>query len=289
MNRILKRPMFRMGGSSGTGITSGLDQPQKMANGGRTGYANGTMPNFQIGGLPGFLTGFGLNLLATPPQGNIFQTAAVAAQDPFNRLQAQQTAQLKTESDRAFARELAKEEREFEEGQLEKKLAVEREKIAAGDELSINQLTQLYLDNYQGDPNAQIKASNHANYIKNILPELRGKVGDTQIGGIVEEDLSDVDKATKFAKRNKNKVNKVFYDVNSGTLKRLVRDKETNALGFVPFDMSAPMTPDTEGESLPKPKKTTPGLFGQETKPDKTFKEVFNIEDDSDFGIGFYD
>ena len=29
MNRILKRPMFRMGGSAGTGITSGLDQPRK--------------------------------------------------------------------------------------------------------------------------------------------------------------------------------------------------------------------------------------------------------------------
>ena len=26
-NRTLKRPMFRMGGSSGTGITSGLDRP----------------------------------------------------------------------------------------------------------------------------------------------------------------------------------------------------------------------------------------------------------------------
>jgi hypothetical protein len=196
---------------------------------------------------------------------------------------------MKTASDRAFAEKLAKEEREFEEGQLEKRLAVEREKIAAGDDFSINQLTQLYLENYQGDPNAQIKASNHANYIKNILPELRGKVGDTQIGGIVEEDLSDVDKATKFAKRNKNKIGKIFYDVNSGTLKKLVRDEETRALGFVPFDMSAPMTPDTEGEFLPEPKKPPAGLFGQKTKPDKTFKEVFNIEDDSDFGIGFYD
>ena len=29
MNRILKRPMFRMGGSAGTGITSGLDQPRQ--------------------------------------------------------------------------------------------------------------------------------------------------------------------------------------------------------------------------------------------------------------------
>ena len=29
MNRVLKRPMFRIGGSAGTGITSGLDQPRK--------------------------------------------------------------------------------------------------------------------------------------------------------------------------------------------------------------------------------------------------------------------
>ena len=286
MNRVLKRPMFRIGGSAGTGITSGLDQPRKQYQQGTNPYAMG---NFQSTGLPGFLTSFGLNLLATPPRGNIFQTAAVAAQDPFRRLQADQASAMKTASDRAFARELAKEEREFEERLLEKRLASQEKIKGMDDELSLNQLTQLYLDNYKGDPNAQIKASNHANYIKNILPELRGKVGDTQIGGIVEEDLSDVDKATKFAKRNKNKVNKIFYDVNSGTLKKLVRDKETNALGFVPFDMSAPMTPDTEGEFLPETEKTTPGLFVQETKLDKTFKEVFNIEDDSDFGIGFYD
>ena len=101
MNRTLKRPMFRIGGSAGTGITSGLSQPQKMANGGRTGYANGT-PSFQATGLPGFLTQFGLNLLSTPPQGNIFQTAAVSAQDPFRRLQASQAAAASTAEDRAF-------------------------------------------------------------------------------------------------------------------------------------------------------------------------------------------
>ncbi len=35
INRILKRPMFRMGGSSSEGITSGLDRP---------GYQFGTKP-----------------------------------------------------------------------------------------------------------------------------------------------------------------------------------------------------------------------------------------------------
>ena len=52
--------MFRIGGSAATGITSGLDKPQKMANGGRTGYREGTTPNFQVtgimGGYPGQVT-----------------------------------------------------------------------------------------------------------------------------------------------------------------------------------------------------------------------------------------
>ena len=76
MNRVLKRPMFRMGGSTGTGITSGLDQPRKQ-------YQQGSMPNFQFGGVPGFLTNFGLDLLSRTPQGNIFQTAATSAREPF--------------------------------------------------------------------------------------------------------------------------------------------------------------------------------------------------------------
>jgi len=115
MNRILKRPMFRIGGSAGTGITSGLDQPRKQ-------YANGTqMPSFQATGLPGFLTSFGLNLLSTPPQGNIFQTAATAARDPFNRLQASQAAAASTAEDRAFKEKLLERQIESDEAIAEMK------------------------------------------------------------------------------------------------------------------------------------------------------------------------
>jgi len=115
MNRVLKRPMFRIGGSAGTGITSGLDQPRKQ-------YANGTqMPSFQATGLPGFLTSFGLNLLSTPPQGNIFQTAATAARDPFNRLQASQAAAASTAEDRAFKEKLLERQIESDEAIAEMK------------------------------------------------------------------------------------------------------------------------------------------------------------------------
>ena len=112
MNRVLKRPMFRMGGAAGTGITSGLDQPRKQYSQGTDPYDRamktterfmtdmdrfrGETPSFAPSALPGFLTSFGLNLLSTPPQGNIFQTTATAAKDPFQTFQA---ATLKRQQD----------------------------------------------------------------------------------------------------------------------------------------------------------------------------------------------
>jgi len=109
-NRILKRPMFRMGGSTGTGITSGLSAPrQQYEDAGRVQKLfeerkkmfNQTLPNQRSGFMPGsvssFLTDFGLNLLSATPTGNIFQTAATAAKDPFKSFQ---SARAKEMSDR---------------------------------------------------------------------------------------------------------------------------------------------------------------------------------------------
>jgi len=119
-SRTLMRPMFRIGGSAGTGIASGLDRP---------GYANGTRPNMLdvagrslpgnapadkissnidrkptgigMGTLPGFLTSLGLNIASAQPTGNIFSTIAGAAKEPFETFQQAKFAE-------------AKEEREFE-------------------------------------------------------------------------------------------------------------------------------------------------------------------------------
>ena len=114
MNRTLRRPMFRMGGAAGTGITSGLDR-KPLANGTDPydramktterfredmNKFRGEQSGFMPIAFPGFLTSFGLNLLATPPRGNIFQTAAVAAQDPFKTFQAATLANQQDERDR---------------------------------------------------------------------------------------------------------------------------------------------------------------------------------------------
>ena len=100
MNRTLKRPMFRMGGSTGTGITSGLNAPRQQYDKGdivksfqeRKAMFDEISPNQRSGFMPGsvssFLTNFGLNLMSATPRGNIFSTAATAAKDPFNQFQA---------------------------------------------------------------------------------------------------------------------------------------------------------------------------------------------------------
>ncbi len=129
MNRTLKRPMFRMGGST-SGITSGLD---------RKGYKDGTdafdraikvrdrfeadMDRYKDeqaplmpGGLPNFLTSFGLNLMSQTPRGKGFSgllsTAATAAKEPFQTFQAANLAERqdrRRRSDDVFSGALASE------------------------------------------------------------------------------------------------------------------------------------------------------------------------------------
>ena len=282
MNRVLKRPMFRIGGSAGTGITSGLDKPQKMANGGRTGYANGT-PNFQFGGVPGFLTNFGLNLLATPPQGNIFQTAATAAKEPFNLLQAQQTAAMKTASDRAFARELAEEEREFERGETTRKLE-SAERIAGMKTTDLTDRIQAIADTkYEGDI---IKAQREVNFATETYPTLIGQYGEQSVATTVIDSsgLQKQKDLDRFVKQNPALARQVVYDVATGKAMKFVKNTVTNKFELIPAD-SADV--DTTGDLQPAPR-DNPGLFGQPTKPGKELKEILPDFRDSGFDEDFY-
>jgi len=135
MNRVLRRPMFRIGGSAGTGITSGLDKPKRglvdepgkysqddqqdrlldtkmveqaikdteLASDPRVRKllfpsAGGLSP----GSLPGFLTSFGLDLATRTPTGSGFSgllaTGAAAAKDPFKTFQAANLARADDEA-----------------------------------------------------------------------------------------------------------------------------------------------------------------------------------------------
>ena len=117
MNRVLRRPMFRTGGSA-EGITSGLDQTQLTAS--RPGFENGNTVDPveerflkrkalfdkyrspRPSGMSNFLIDFGLDIASRPPSGSIFSTAAAAAKDPFSRYAAQKEA-YRTEDDKLSA------------------------------------------------------------------------------------------------------------------------------------------------------------------------------------------
>ena len=285
MNRTLKRPMFRIGGSAGTGITSGLDQPQKMANGGRTGYQQGTVPNFQFSGMPGFLTSFGLDLLSRPPQGGFFQTVAASAKGPFETFQAAEMARAQKQSERDFARELAEKEREFESGQLEKRLEVEREKIAkmgGGDRMKRIESAKA---NYGGN---EIKASREIDFYDNKFTELQGTYGDEGVF-IDPVDLSVYESQRngleKFVKQNPQLARQVVYDVRTGKAIRFVKD-QTGKFAIVPAD-SADI--DTTGEGMPAPESQTPRSFDYLSPGQKKVLEDIQAGADKEFGMGFYD
>ena len=268
--------MFRIGGSAGTGITSGLDQPRKQ-------YASGTpnpynMGAFSPGSLPGFLTSFGLDLLSRPPQGNIFQTAAASARDPFERFQASQAETIKTASDRAFAKELAEEEREFETGltekqqefqagQLKKKLA-SAEKIAGMKTTDMSERIRAIADTkYDGD---EIKATREVEFATKTYPDLVSEYGQESVATSVIDSsgLQKPKDINRFVKQNPTLARQVVYDVRTGMAMRFVKNTVTNKFELVPAD-SANL--DTTGEIQPRPKDNlTP-----EIKMDSGFDESF--------------
>ena len=113
MNRTLRRPMFRMGGSTGTGITSGLDVPRKgykedgrvlpynMADLVKQSQEQAMDPAVREAYQPyferpkgesfnRFLMNTGLNLMSATPRGSGFSgllsTAAGAAKEPTAKL-----------------------------------------------------------------------------------------------------------------------------------------------------------------------------------------------------------
>jgi len=285
MNRTLKRPMFRIGGSAGTGITSGLDQPQKMANGGRTGYQQGSMPTFQASGLPGFLTQFGLNLLATPPAGNIFQTAGLAAREPFNQLQTSQARSRELQGERDFLK--SETDRKIEASAAETdKLIASREKIAGmakGDE-NVMAYAEIYKDT-NGAPNL-IKGQNAVDFFNTKYNELTGTYGVKSVSvEPIDASVLQSQKALKlFRKQKPGAEGKVFFDVASGTAVKLVKDVESGDLALIP----ATGVVDTEGDNMPDPKIKNPGLFGQKTKPEKDLKEILPDLRDPGFDENIY-
>ena len=292
-NRILKRPMFRLGGSAeNEGIMDGMrkryEQGSKPEDIDSTYTAAGAdfkptqtqRPSFKDilmspgSNLSPFLTEFGLNLLSQSPTGNIFQTAATAAKGPFQRLR---------------ARGAMAEERDFERELLERKIE-SQEKIAEsrGGDKMYDLMYKLGLEKFENPALAR----NYANYFDTIEPTVQSQYG-SQWGGVIEQDVSQQKIARQVGKNldKQGKLNKVFYDVYTGTFKQLVKDQQGN-YKFIAAAGAANVT-DPEGETLPtetdkrKEYREDVNKFFKEKRKKQLdeFREKFDISSEDEIDI----
>ena len=176
MNRVLKRPMFRIGGSAGTGVTSGLDKPRQMYSEAGAVNPNPYASNLMPGSLPGFLTSFGLDLLSRPPQGGLLQTAAQSAKGPFETFQAAQLRKGEIEGEREFKREL-----------LETELEAKKE-IAGMDGGALYKAT---VEKFIEDDLPPLAAERAAKFETQDADSLRTQVTGPRYGGVLTFDIRD--------------------------------------------------------------------------------------------------
>ena len=240
MNRILKRPMFRRGGSAGTGITSGLDKPrQEYSIGNRVTegidpyisdvekvfQAREVVPNFgglTPGTLPGFLTSFGLNLASATPTGTGFSglisTAAGAAKEPFKDFTEAQMARKRDEAD--LNRDIINAAIKLKQSDDEAKQSLEK--------------TQMLIDADMAEINQE-----HYNKIKEIEREADLGTGDTTT--YARKQAADAYRATfapqlqdldeKIKATEDPELKQQYEDEKKGVLNKIIRGEQAIYLG----------------------------------------------------------
>ena len=125
MNRTLRRPMFRMGGTA-EGITSGLSRQGYQ---GTDNAADQRVQQAPRTGMRDFLINFGLDLASRSPSGSIFSTAAESAKDPFKQYQAGKAAREQRDYERGLHdEEMGFKREQFEEQQSQFDLELEQDR-----------------------------------------------------------------------------------------------------------------------------------------------------------------
>ena len=225
MSRILKRPMFRMGGTPNQGIMTGLVV--------RKGYATGTSKEEILADLRTdaprdtsmyeMLIGGGLNLVSGAGAGeglmaNIARSYKGPSEEYFKAQRA------RSDYDRKLQQTA---------GQIGLEQEFAMEQIGAKnqpDTALFNIFLEQGVERGMSGPEAQRFASYHTT----IKEDLRQKVGGNRVGGIIEFDLNDEKQKKKQLPKMKKDIGKYFYDPYDGKIKQLV--EQNGVLGFLEFD-----------------------------------------------------
>ena len=274
--KIFKRPMFRKGGEAMTGIMENVSPRQNLQNG--TEFEKAMAQVDQVLGpvqkndpLTDFLLLYGPSLAKSNLPGGTVRNIIGAADDPLKQTLASRRAQRERERARKLtALQLAEAEKDR---QLKREISEDRlEAMKLGKGLD---LLPTFVDVYDGDLTL---ATNRNKYetqglktkgMNTFGEKFKGLVGGDQHGDINSK-----------AFLNKKNLGNVYYDITDNKYKRIRRTTEGFGVETIDIDM---FDVEADKDAVVQTTKPTAGLFGQKTKPDKTFKEVFDLQDTEAF------
>ena len=234
MSRILKRPMFRKGGSANSGIMHGLVD--------RKGYQQGTGWDEVVKKYPHAQEAY--NLMSTidkPRDTSMYEMLIggglnlVSGKGAGEGLMANVARSYKGPSEEYFKRQ--RDIRDY-----DRKIGSTAAQIGVEHALTMQQknpqsaLYNVYLEQGVEQGMSGSEAQRFATYHTTLKEDLRQKVGGNRVGGVIEVDLNSLPlkKQKEFAKKNKRNIGKYFYDPYEGNIKQLV--EQNGELGWIPFD-----------------------------------------------------
>ena len=241
--RTLNRPMFRIGGSTNTGITSGLAPRQGYDNGELVRKAEeekalmqklaGQRPDTS---LSQFMIDFGLDIASRPPQGSILSTAAASAKEPYQGYKA--TKARRGAYDQQIG--LAAAQSTIEQRNKMAQILAQKPDPSTG-------LRNIFLEKAINDGYDLPEAERIADYQITIKSDLQNKVGRNRLGGILDFDVSDEKTMRKRMPKLREKTGQFFFDPYDGKIKELVN--EGGKLFFREFNSVAEITFETPDDT----------------------------------------
>ena len=256
MARILNRPMFRKGGSANEGIMHGLVDRRGYKVGSDNPYVKEAMEAYsQIErprdtALSEMLVGGGLNLVSGRGAGsglmsNVAQSFKGPSEEYFK------SARTSRDYDRKLKMAATQ-------AGLEQKWKLEQIRAQSSPDTA---LYNVYLEMGIKDGLSGVEAQRFAQFHTTTKEELRQKVGNERVGGLIDFDMSDETQLRKRLPKLKNKIGQYFFDPRDGKIKKLV--SRNGQLGFEEFNSVADITAEdldtasTTTDSPYKPLDTT--------------------------------
>ena len=240
MSRILKRPMFRTGGTPNEGIMHGLVNRRCFDNGTPLTAEQHADRYFKMISkykppaprLP--LGQIGLNLVSGEYAGDGFlSNVARSAKGPYSEWTKADDATKNLDYQARMTAAQMGISREESEAKLRQEIEGRKELARYKDDPNKairNVYLQQAIENGYDAPEAQ----RIADYQVFTKTDLQNKVGRSRVGGIIEFDLNDEKQKRKNLPKMKEDIGKYFYDPYDGKIKRLV--EKNGVLGFLEFN-----------------------------------------------------